>query len=127
MDRQGIIERFRSLGFSTDECWAQTGAAMVMYGMRERTHDIDMGCTSALAERVAASGVPYKTFDDGRKMFLIGDDVELSENWQGGTVTVIDGVPVVSPEDIIRCKETLNREKDHRDIAIIREWISKQK
>ena len=123
MDRQGVIDRFRSLGFSADECWVQTGAAMVMYGLRELTHDIDMGVTTALARRIEASGAPYTVFPDGHKKFDIGDDVEASENWQGGTVTVIDGVPVVSPEDIIRCKRALGREKDMRDIAIIEEWL----
>ena len=79
MDRQGVINRFRSLGFPTDECWVQTGAAMVMYGLREKTHDIDMGVTPALARRIEASGAPCTVFPDGHRKFDIGDDVEAAE------------------------------------------------
>jgi len=125
MNRQEVAARFASLGFSVEECWVQTGAAMLMHGLREKTHDIDIGCTSSLAEKIAASGAPYELLPDGRKKFVIGGDVEVSENWQPGTVTVIDGVPVVSLEDVIRCKTELGREKDLRDIATIKDYLSK--
>jgi len=123
MDKKEVAARFASLGFPASECWVQTGAAMVMYGIRERTHDIDMGCTKALADRIAASGAPWVTLPDGRRKYTIGGDVEVSENWSPGTVTVIDGVPVVSPEDVIACKRALGREKDFRDIALIEAWL----
>ena len=123
MNRQEVAARFAELGFSTDECWVQTGAAMLMHGLREKTHDIDMGCTTELANKIAASGAPYELLPDGRKKFTVGGDVEISENWQPGTVTVIDGVPVVSLEDVIRCKKELGREKDLRDIAKIEEYL----
>lgn len=123
MNRAEVIARFKELGYSVDECWIQTGAALVMHGVREKTHDIDMGCSSSLARKIAESGAPYVLLENGRKKFDIGGDVEVSENWEPGTVTVIDGVPVVSLEDVIRCKKNLGREKDFRDIALIEQFL----
>ena len=127
MNKQEVTARFKELGFSAEDCWVQTGAAMLMHGLREQTHDIDMGCTTELANKIAESGAPYELLPDGRKKFVIGGDVEVSENWERGTVTVIDGVPVVSLKDVIRCKKRLGREKDLIDIERIEKHLSENR
>ena len=44
--------------------WMITGSAMVLYGIREQTHDIDLGCTKQLADRLEAEGCPVERLAD---------------------------------------------------------------
>ncbi len=51
MNKQEIISILEDFPYSRDEYWIITGSAMVLYGIREQTHDIDMGCTSKMANK----------------------------------------------------------------------------
>ena len=59
MNKQDIINRLKDFPYSKDEYWVITGSAMVLYGIREMTHDIDMGCTSMMADQLEKDG--YET------------------------------------------------------------------
>ena len=63
MNKQDIISRLKDFPYSCEEYWVITGSAMVLYGIREQTHDIDMGCTSAMA-------------DKGNRVLLIDGDAQ---------------------------------------------------
>ena len=52
--KDAIINKLKDFPYSRDEYWVITGSAMVLYGIREQTHDIDMGCTSAMADKIKA-------------------------------------------------------------------------
>lgn len=127
MTRDEVIQKMKATGFPPEEYWIQAGAAMLLHGLREQTHDIDIGCSPALMERIRAMGCPYELLPDGHKKYAVTEDIEASENWASGTVTLIDGLPVVSLEDVIRLKESLGREKDIRDIARIRAYLDSKK
>ena len=119
MDRNEIIQRLRSLALDSCEYWVITGSAMVLHGLRPETHDSDLGCTSALADRLAREGYPTKTRADGTRKITIGEDIELFENWLCGNIEAIEGIPVLSLEGLMEMKRSLGREKDQRDIALI--------
>ncbi len=127
MNREELIAKMKALDFPAEEYWIQAGAALLLHGLRERTHDIDIGCTPALMARIRAMGCPYETLEDGHRKYAVTEDVEASENWARGTVTLIEGLPVVSPEDVLALKRSLNREKDQRDIARIEEFLKREK
>ena len=124
MDREELIQKMKATGFDPSEYWIQAGAAMLMHGLRERTHDIDIGCTPALIRRLEAAGCPYVVLEDGHRKYAVTEDIEASENWAPGTVTLMEGLPVVSLEDVLRLKESLDRPKDQRDIARIKEHLN---
>ena len=126
MTRDEVIQKMKDTGFDPEEYWIQAGAAMLLHGLREQTHDIDIGCTPALMAKIRAMGCPYELLPDGHKKYAVTEDIEASENWAPGTVTRIDGLPVVSLEDVIRLKESLGREKDRRDIARIRAYLQEK-
>ena len=48
MRKPDILARLRALPWDPKEYWLITGGAMVLYGLREWTHDVDLGCTTAL-------------------------------------------------------------------------------
>ena len=120
MTRADILERLRALDWPADEYWLVAGGAMVMYGLRPETHDLDLGCTTARADALAAAGVPYKEMEDGSgRRFTVSGDVEAFENWLMDRVELVDGVPVVSLKGLREMKRALGREKDLRDVARI--------
>ena len=120
MTRADILERLRALDWPADEYWLVAGGAMVLYGLRAETHDLDLGCTTARADALAAAGVPYKEMEDGSgRWFSVSGDVEVFENWLMDRVELVDGVPAVSLQGLREMKRALGREKDLRDVARI--------
>ena len=123
MKKEDIIKRLNALPYDTGDYWVITGGAMVLYGFREETHDIDLGCTARLADRLEAEGYLTDRYPDGRREFRIGGDVEIFEDWLCGTVGSVGGVSVISVDGLIEMKRSLGREKDLRDIELIREKL----
>ena len=119
LTREDIQQRLAESGLDLNRCWLTAGGALIFYGLRTVTADIDMGCTSSLADELEAAGHPAEREGEGRRRFHLPGCIDLSENWAEGTVTMMDGVPVVSLEDVLALKRALGREKDQADIAAI--------
>ena len=109
--------------YETDEYWIITGSAMVLYGIREETSDIDMGCTSDMADKLEAEGYLDHRSADGKRCFKYGKSIEIFEDWLRDSVGTIDGLPVISIKGLIEMKQELGREKDKRDIELIRRYL----
>lgn len=122
MKKSDILRRLQELDFDPTQYWIITGAAMVLYGIRAETGDIDMGCTTALADLLEARGYPTVKRADGSHRITIGDDVEIFENWLYDKVECYENIPLLSPQGLIEMKRFLGREKDLRDIALIEDW-----
>lgn len=118
-DKHSLLQRLGELGFPTTEYWVITGGAMVLHGFRLQTRDIDLGCTSSLADLLEGQGCPVSRCDDGTRKISYSDDVEIFENWLEGAVEFVDGIPVVSVDGLVQMKKKLGREKDFADIALI--------
>ena len=92
---------------------------MVLHGFRAQTHDIDLGCSTLLADKLEQQGYTVSRYEDGTRKILYSEDVEIFENWVEGTVEIISGVPVVCVDGLIQMKKKLGRDKDLTDIALI--------
>lgn len=126
MTKEDLLRRLEELGFDRKEYWVVSGGAMVLYGLREKNHDLDLGCTATLADRLENRGYPITRFPDGTRKITFAEDVELFENWIYDTVTEVEGVPVISLEGLIAMKKTLGREKDQRDLMLIENFLMKK-
>ena len=118
-EKESLIKRLKETSFPETEYWVVAGAAMVLYGFRPETHDIDLGCSTRLADELERQGCPVAHYEDGTRKIAYSEDIEIFENWIEGTVEHIDGVPVVSVDGLIRMKQKLGRKKDLADIALI--------
>ena len=127
MDRTEMLEKLEAFPFDRRHYWLVAGGAMLLYGIRQQTADIDLGCSREMADCLEEEGWLYQRMDDGRRWFKYGDDIELSEDWMADCVTEYDGWQVITPEGIIRQKEELGRDKDFRDIVLIRSYLEERR
>ena len=118
-DKYSVLQRLQELSFPENEYWVVAGGAMVLHGFRPQTHDIDLGCSTLLADKLEQQGYAVSRFEDGNRKILYSEDVEIFENWIEGTVEIISGVPVVCVDGLIQMKKKLGRERDLADIALI--------
>ena len=125
-DKAALIRRLRALALPGTEYWVVAGGAMVLHGFRPQTRDIDLGCSTCLADKLQQQGYPTFRCDDGSRKIVYAEDVELFENWIEGTVVIIDGVPAISADGLIQMKKKLGREKDLSDVALIEKAIKKE-
>ena len=124
MNKAEMITKLKAFPYDPAEYWVITGGAMVLYGIREESSDIDLGCTAQMADRLEQDGYLYKVTDDGNRWFKLGNDIEVFENWLFDTVDHVDGIPVISVQGLIEMKKDLGREKDLRDIALINDFLA---
>lgn len=118
-DENSLLEKLKELSFPEKEYWVVAGSAMVLHGFRSQTPDIDLGCSTLLADQLQQQGYIVSYCEDGTRKILYSENIEIFENWIEGTVEIIHGIPVVSVEGLILMKKNLGREKDLVDIALI--------
>lgn len=118
-DKQSLSQRLKELSFPEKEYWVVAGGAMVLHGLRPQTHDIDLGCSILLADKLEQQGYCVSHCEDGTRKIVYSEDIEIFENWIEGKVEIINGVPVVSVDGLIQMKKKLGRDKDLADIALI--------
>lgn len=123
MDRQELLDHLRAFPYDRNEYWVIAGSAMVLWGIKEQTADIDLGCSSKLADHLSADGYPFQYTESGNRHFKIGDNIEIFENWLQDKVEIMEGYQVVSLQGLIGMKQELGREKDLKDIEMIRDYM----
>ena len=119
MNRFELLNLLESLKLDPNEDWLIAGAAMVFYGFRKETRDLDLGCTSKLADDLEAKGYPTDIMPDGTRKICPAPDVEIFENWIYDQVEIVDGIPVISASGLVTMKKSIGREKDIKDIQLI--------
>lgn len=118
-DKYSLLQQLQKLSFPEEEYWVVAGGAMVLHGVRPQTHDIDLGCSTLLADKLEQQGYAVSRCEDGTRKILYSENIEIFENWIEGAVEIISGVPVVCIDGLIQMKKKLGREKDLADIALI--------
>ena len=120
MDKTQLLQKLAQMHLPPTEYWLVAGGAMVLYGLREMTSDIDLGCTARLADELEQRGCPTVRLDDGTRKISLDAGCELFEDWLCDRVEMIEGIPAVSLRGLLEMKLALGREKDLADIAKIR-------
>jgi hypothetical protein len=127
LNREDIIRIVKELYLPINEYWVTSGSALVLHGVKESTRDIDLGCTSDIAQLYIEKGCTYKIVEDNSRIVIVNDLVELIENWFVDEIEFVDGLPVGSLESIKKQKLNLSREKDISDVKLIDEFIKNKK
>ena len=123
MKAEDIRRRLAELALDTNEYRINAGGAMVLHGLLEETHDLDIWCTKKLGDALAQR-CDVQVLPDGTRRFVPAPDVEIYENMLPGETVFLNGIPVAPLEDVLALKRQLNREKDRRDIAVLEAAIA---
>ena len=111
------------------------GGAMMFYGLREETHDIDIYTTKEIYEKVKSTNVCTESKSSLGSDVLSFGDIDL--HWQGWNKfgydfgqesfesddTDLGQFAVESVTGVLALKLTLMRDKDKRDIKKLRDYI----
>ena len=125
MDKKEILRCLSEFPYDRNEYWVITGGAMALYGIREQTTDIDLGCSKRLADLLEADGCLFQQTDDGKRWFKYGENIEIFEDWLMDTVETVCGFHVVSIKGLIEMKHELGRDKDKKDIELIKAFLNR--
>ena len=123
MNKSEILKCLSAFPYDRNEYWIITGGAMVIYGIREQTSDIDLGCSAKMADVLEANGYLLLKTDDGKRWFKFNDKIEIFEEWPEDATENSDGFRIVSLNDLMEMKKKLGRKKDMEDIKSIKAWI----
>ena len=69
LTKEDIIAHLEALDLDPSRYWVTAGAALLFYGLRETTADIDLGCDRILADQLEARGYDARREADGRRRF----------------------------------------------------------
>lgn len=119
MVKADIIKRITELNYPVNDYWLITGGAMVLYGLRDATSDIDLGCNKSLADMLEKNGFTTTKLSDGTRKITIANDIEIFEDWIFDRAEIRDGISVISLKGLLEMKQHLGREKDLKDIELI--------
>lgn len=123
MNKKKIIEILKKYNFDNKKFIVISGAAMVIHGVKEYTNDIDIAVTQDyygyLLEHYECKFEKINSYN--HKIYFIDDIINFGIDYFTKP-TYIDGIPVQTLEDVIKLKESLSRNKDKKDIELIRRY-----
>lgn len=133
-----VIEEIKKLNLPKDSYVVIGGSSLAVRGIRE-TADIDLVVSKDLLEeykqkeewhihpRLDTTKEPGLTNGLVEMYPDIGYGIDDTFEEMRNRVDIINGIPVASLEDILKIKETYKREKDLRDIELIRKYIEQNR
>ena len=127
MNKSTLRERVKALELPVGSYCVLAGGAMLFYGLREQTNDVDLHVNET-AFSLLLQTQKLITLHEERRHYAIGEDIELYVTDQTEIVFEIhDGICVQTPQAILELKQNLNRPKDAKDIAALKEYIELKK
>ncbi len=120
-------DRIRALGLPAASYVVIGGAALELMGIRE-TNDVDLVVNKAAYRLLRDKHWKEFVHDDG-KVMLSHHGYRIMLHWMGRDLSnlqksavLVDGIPVMSLDDLVDCKIALGRKKDLEDVVRIKAW-----
>lgn len=128
MNKSEMMARYfaflKQEGLEACQVTVGAGGAMIMHGLREETHDIDIDVPDDVFAAMRTRGLPEKEIRPGVYLVVYDDFIDLHRKEAFDTTQMIDGVCVSTLESILALKRMLNREKDQPDIEKIEKVLA---
>lgn len=125
MTRDDFICRLNAFKLDKSQYVVTAGGSLLLHGIRESTHDIDLSCTSNLADELEAKGFSTTVIANGLRRIEIAEDFEVYEDMSLPDFEIIDGIPAMTINEVIAMKKALGRKKDFRDLELIEKHLNK--
>jgi len=131
MGRSAVVEKVRALDLADDSYIVIGSGVMDALGLRA-SEDIDVVVSEPVFEELRAAG--WETSAQYGDQCLVRGDFEAWKTWsyQGEQTSlaelqkdrvIIDGIPFVSPQYLLKWKQDKDRPKDIRDIELLQEYL----
>lgn len=126
-----IIQKIKELNFPPDQYVVFGSGTLDILGIRSAV-DIDISVTKDLHEELRKSG-EWKEEEKYGKIFLKNDVFEINPElcWEKYKTTteeaitcalIIEDIPFINLDELIKFKQALGREKDFKDIELINKY-----
>ena len=124
MNRQEIIKTLKESDLNLKELWFGFGGGLVMHGLKDNSKDIDAQISSSYFQELVDKGHEWKEAPMGGRMIVYSETVDLFETFEKTETTEIEGIQVETLETIIKRKLQRGREKDLKDVEMIRNHMN---
>ncbi len=130
MSNHELFQKVKELHLPVGKYALFGSAPLAIRGIRE-CRDIDMIVSEDVWEEYKRKGWECAVAAHGSE-YLSHDDIELWKDWYPGEwdvsdiiakAEIIDGLPFVTLDTVVKWKKLKGREKDIRDIELIEEFL----
>lgn len=129
-----IIQKIKELNLPNDQYVVIGSGTMDVLGIRE-AQDIDISATEELFDKLKQSG-EWEEFEKYGRPFLKKDVFDINKHlgWEKYSITIeeanksalfIEDIPFMNLDELIKFKTTMGREKDFKDIELIKEYLNR--
>lgn len=128
MNRKDIINTLKKYNFDSTKYIVISSAAMVLLGIKDTTKDIDIAVSDDYYEYLLKNyNCKFERINEyGKKVYFIHDIINFSSTYYKNNRLIIEEIPIQTANDILELKLFLKREKDYKDIELIKEYINEQ-
>ena len=128
MNKKDIIDTLKKYNFDSTKYIVISSAAMVLLGIKDTTKDIDIAVSDDYYEYLLKNyNCKFERINEyGKKVYFIHDINNFSSTYYKNNRLIIEEIPIQTANDILELKLFLKREKDYKDIELIKEYINEQ-
>ena len=128
MNKENLLKLINELNLPRDEYYILGGGSLVMYGLREKTSDIDL-CVSTELFNELKQQYNLKDAEKNKYGFYQIDEITevVPKDKKDFLYDVIDGYQVEQLVSILNFKKKRNLPKDQNDIKSIDDYLEKNK
>ena len=124
MNKDDILKKLEYYNFDKNEVLILSGASMVLNEIKETTNDIDIAVSNDYEKEILKKyDCKLKVEVNGYNVYTIDDIIEFSVNYYDFEYDIKYGFKVQKVSEVLKLKEVLNREKDKKDIMLIKNYF----
>ena len=126
MNKEDIINVLKRYNFDKNKYMVISGAAMVLLGIKESTNDIDISIKEDYYDLLLKDfNCTFERINEhNKKVYYIDKIINFSASYYSKKHLLLNDIPVQIPKEILELKLYLNREKDKKDIELIKEFMN---
>ena len=131
MNKNQILNALEKYNLDKDKFMIISSAAMVINDIKKETKDIDIAIEQSYEEILLKQykcDFEREIIDNGKtyKVYMIDNIINFSNHYNEYNYENKYGYKVQTVEDILKLKERLNRDKDQKDIKLLKEFLNKR-
>ena len=125
MNKDEIINLINKYKLDKTKFIVISGAALTLHEIKKNANDIDIWCGKDYYNYLLDNyNCKYeRTNEYGEKAYLIDNIINFGTSFKPKEIDIIEEIQVASLKDILELKIELNRDKDKKDIEILKNLI----